>query len=142
MNEDARRTENLSRTEAEELLGTVSFGRIAFVRRGRPEVRTVNHVLDGGRVIIRTHPGADLIAAVETGAVVAYEADEIDPDRHVGWSVVATGPARVVSNPDEAARYRRWLASWAAGERDFVLMIEPAFVTGIRLLEPDARRPG
>ena len=39
--------------------------------------------------------------------VVAYEADTIDPATHLGWSVVATGYARLVTDPEEPARHRR-----------------------------------
>lgn len=29
--------------------------------------------------------------AVDDGVVVCYEADELDPVRHTGWSVIITG---------------------------------------------------
>lgn len=141
MNLEARQTAELSRAESLRLLGSVSFGRIAFTHRSRPTVRPVNHLLDDGKIIIRTHPGSDLGAEVDAGALVAYEADEIDPDLHLGWSVVATGRARAVSDPDQAGRYRERLPTWVRGERDLVLLIEPAFVTGIRLVEASPPHP-
>jgi len=49
---------------------------------------------------------------VEPDVVVAYEADEIDPIRHSGWSVVVTGRARTVTDPDRVARYEQLLQPW------------------------------
>jgi len=138
MSLEPRRTDDLSRTESLRLLSTVSFGRVAYTQRSLPTVRTVNHLMDGEAIIIRTSEWSELVSVVIDGAVVAYQADSIDPDRHLGWSVVARGPARGVSDADEAARYMARLASWAAGQRDFVIRIEPAFVSGIRLVTADA----
>ncbi|TXS78960.1 pyridoxamine 5'-phosphate oxidase family protein [Streptomyces sp. me109] len=82
----ALRRINLDRAEALRLLGSVSLGRIVFTRRAPPTVRPVNHVLDNGDIVIRTHEGAALTShaqpADSTGVVVAYEADAIDPDTH------------------------------------------------------------
>ncbi|MGC0342598.1 hypothetical protein RKD20_007632 [Streptomyces sp. SLBN-8D4] len=56
--EPCRRIE-LGSVEALRLLGSVSLGRIVFTRHALPTVRPVNHVLDGGDIVIRTqrpHP--------------------------------------------------------------------------------------
>jgi hypothetical protein len=75
--------------------------------------------------------------------VVAYEADTIDPDSHVGWSVVVTGVARLVREPELVARYQRMLRPWVAGEMDYVIRISPEMVSGFRLDgAPDAGMPG
>src|SRR6266704_6915254 len=47
--------------------------------------------------------------AAEDGAVVCYEADELDPVRHTGWSVIATGMARLVRDPAAVTRYEQLL---------------------------------
>jgi hypothetical protein len=93
--------------------------------------------MDAEAIIIRTNQWSELVSVVAEGAVVAYEADNIDLERHVGWSVVVRGPARPVSDVDEASRYKERLSSWAAGERDFVIRIEPVFVNGLRLVETE-----
>ncbi|MDW8804326.1 pyridoxamine 5'-phosphate oxidase family protein, partial [Streptomyces scabiei] len=73
----ARRSVDLDSDEALRLLGTVSFGRIVFTRHALPTVRPVNHVLDRGEIVIRTHEGTALTAraqeADDRGVVVAYE---------------------------------------------------------------------
>lgn len=135
MQPDSRRIDQVPRAEALRLLGSVSFGRIAFLRRGQPTIRLVNHLLDGGSIIIRTDEWSDLALEAGAGPVVAYEADEVDPELHVGWSVAVRGHARVVTEPDAANRYLDRLTTWAPGRRDFVVRIDPAFVTGIKLAE-------
>ncbi len=139
MSDEPRQMEELSRAESLRLLGTVAFGRVGFTIRGLQAIRPVNHLMDGERVIIRTREWSDLMAiASGQGATVAYEGDDIDTDRHVGWSVIVRGPVRVVSEADEAARYMERLSSWAPGRRDNILFIQPEFVSGIRLVEPAA----
>ncbi|MFJ3714797.1 pyridoxamine 5'-phosphate oxidase family protein [Streptomyces sp. NPDC090057] len=132
-----RRTIELDRDEALRLLGSVPFGRIVFTRHALPTVRPVNHVLDGGDIVIRTHDGAALTAhardADGTGVVVAYEADVIDPDTRLGWSVVATGYARLVTEPAELARYQELLVPWIGHTMDHAVRISPDLVTGVRL---------
>jgi nitroimidazol reductase NimA-like FMN-containing flavoprotein (pyridoxamine 5'-phosphate oxidase superfamily) len=139
MTGEPRQMEELSRAESLRLLSTVSFGRVGFTIRGLQAIRPVNHLMEGGRVIIRTREWSDLVAvAGGGGATVAYQADEIDPDLHLGWSVIVRGRVQAVSDADEAARYRERLSTWAAGQRDHVLFIEPEFVSGIRLVEATA----
>jgi nitroimidazol reductase NimA-like FMN-containing flavoprotein (pyridoxamine 5'-phosphate oxidase superfamily) len=136
MNDERRLTE-LTRDEAMRLLATVSLGRVVFTERALPAVRPVNHLVDESGVIIRSHVGSAIVAIAgrTEGAVVAYEADEIDPSSHVGWSVVVTGVARLVSDQIEVARYEQMLRPWLAGNMEYVIRIIPELVTGFRLDE-------
>ncbi|QTD96424.1 pyridoxamine 5'-phosphate oxidase family protein [Streptomyces cyanogenus] len=136
----ARRRIDLDHAEALRLLGSVSLGRIVFTRQALPAVRPVNHVLDRGDIVILTHEGTALASHAQqsdgTGVVVAYEADAIDPDTHLGWSVVVTGYARPVSDPLELAGVRALLQPWAPMEgRDQAVRIHPELVTGVLLTE-------
>ncbi|ANP56661.1 pyridoxamine 5'-phosphate oxidase family protein [Streptomyces griseochromogenes] len=129
---------DLDRTEALRLLGSVSMGRIVFTRQALPTVRPVNHVLDGGDIVIRTPEGSSLTSRTQqgddSGVVVAYEADAIDPDTHLGWSVVATGYARLVTDPGELIRIRALLKPWAAcPTTDHAVRIRPDLITGVLL---------
>lgn len=121
----------LSRTQSLRLLAGVALGRVVFTERALPAIRPVNHLVDNGMIIIRTHLGAAVLGAV--GMVVAYEADEIDPLAHTGWSVIVTGLARQVQDPDDLGRYERALRPWVDGEKDQVIAIEPEIVTGYLL---------
>jgi nitroimidazol reductase NimA-like FMN-containing flavoprotein (pyridoxamine 5'-phosphate oxidase superfamily) len=117
------------------LLRGASVGRVVFTMGALPAIRPVNHLVDGQSIIIRSHLGSAIAGrASRDGAVVCYEADEIDPDRHTGWSVVATGLARLIRDPGSAGRYKEELEPWAAGVMDQVIAITPQTITGIRLV--------
>ncbi|WP_433454588.1 pyridoxamine 5'-phosphate oxidase family protein [Streptomyces sp. CA-142005] len=139
-----RRSVELDSDEALRLLGSVSFGRVVFTRQALPTVRPVNHLLDGGDIVIRTHEGAALTShtrqAGAPGVVVAYEADTIDPHTHLGWSVVVTGYAHLVTDPHELARYQALLHPWVNQTMDYAVRIRPDLITGVRLTA--AEEPG
>ncbi|MFE1173480.1 pyridoxamine 5'-phosphate oxidase family protein [Streptomyces sp. NPDC058773] len=132
-----RHTVPLAREEALRLLGSVSLGRIVFSQDALPAIRPVNHLVDRGEVVIRTHGGAAIAAVTREagteGVVVAYEADAIDPVTHLGWSVVVTGYCRLVTDPRDLAHYREVLHPWTDGQREHALRVRPVLVTGIRL---------
>ncbi|WP_434091472.1 pyridoxamine 5'-phosphate oxidase family protein [Streptomyces bluensis] len=136
-----RQSIELDSDEALRLLGSVSLGRIVFTLHALPTIRPVNHVLDDGDIVIRTHEGAALTSyARQTdgpGVVVAYEADAIDPDTHLGWSVVVTGYAHLVTDPQDLARYQDLLHPWVKQTMDYAVRIRPDLVTGIRLAVTD-----
>jgi hypothetical protein len=137
-----RRSVGLDGDEALRLLGSVSVGRIVFTRHALPTIRPVNHLLDNGDIVIRTHEGAALTSRTrksdDAGVVVAYEADDIDPDTHLGWSVVVTGYARLVTDPHELVRYRALLHPWVQDQTmDHAVRIHPDLVTGVRLIAAD-----
>lgn len=54
--------------------------------------------------------------------------------RHTGWSVIATGLARLVPRPEDVARYTAAIEPWIAGAMDQVVAIEPEFISGLRLV--------
>lgn len=141
-----RRSVELDSDEALRLLGSVSLGRVVFTRHALPAVRPVNHVLDGGDIVIRTHEGAALAGrageADGQGVVVAYEADAIDPVTHLGWSVVVTGYARLVTDAAELSRYRGLLDPWVKQSMDYAVRIRPDLVTGVRLTAADEAGSG
>ncbi|PPJ31023.1 pyridoxamine 5'-phosphate oxidase family protein [Nocardia nova] len=135
----------LERAEAMRLLAGIAYGRVVFTRDALPAIRPVNHFVEAdGRVVVRTRLTSRLTSAIraDPGVVVAYEADEIDPGTRTGWSVVVTGLARPVADPNRVARYERLLPPWIAAAMDTVVEIEPTIVTGIRLVgAPDTPGP-
>ncbi|WSM03966.1 pyridoxamine 5'-phosphate oxidase family protein [Streptomyces sp. NBC_01716] len=139
-----RHMEALERADALSLLRSVSLGRLVFTESALPAIRPLNHLLDGEDIIIRLGDGSALASlkapSDPPGAVVAYEADVIDPVRHVGWSVVVTGYARLVDDPADLERYRDLLRPWVARTMTDVLRIRPELITGFRLT-PAAGHP-
>jgi nitroimidazol reductase NimA-like FMN-containing flavoprotein (pyridoxamine 5'-phosphate oxidase superfamily) len=128
----------LDQAEAMALLAGVEYGRVVFTDRALPAIRPVNHVIDGGDVIIRTRLAAAVSQTVagRTGTVVAYQADQIDPARRLGWSVVVTGYANPVVEPEEIARLERALTPWVDMTMDTIIRIHPEIISGFRLVEP------
>jgi uncharacterized protein len=125
----------LERYECLRLLAEVPVGRIVYTRRALPAVLPVNFSLDGdGAVVLRTSAASELVRAID-GAVVAFEADDVDVARHSGWSVVVTGPATVVTDPAEHERLARTgPVSWLPAPREVFVRIEPELVTGRELV--------
>ena len=83
--------------------------------------------------MIRTGSSGKLAAAAR-GAVVAFEADQLDLAGQTGWSVTAIGPSTEVTDPGELARLRTiGLKSWAPGERDHFIRISPVMLNGRHL---------
>ncbi|WP_405496228.1 pyridoxamine 5'-phosphate oxidase family protein [Nocardia sp. NBC_00511] len=133
-----RATVELPREESLRLLAGVSYGRVVFTRNALPAVRPLNHLLDeDGTIVVRTSLSSRLTSTVrrQPGVVVAYEADDIDPARQLGWSVVVIGIARPVTEPERIARYREQLRPWVEGPMDSIVAIEPTLVTGVRFVE-------
>ncbi|MBF6249369.1 pyridoxamine 5'-phosphate oxidase family protein [Nocardia farcinica] len=131
----ARTMLEIGRGEAMALLARMPFGRIVFTRDALPAIRPVNHLVDGQSIVVRTGATTGLAASVRArgSVVVAYEADEIDPVRGLGWSVVVTGCARPVTDPDLLAGYSARLRSWVDPAPDEVVAIEATLVHGVRL---------
>jgi nitroimidazol reductase NimA-like FMN-containing flavoprotein (pyridoxamine 5'-phosphate oxidase superfamily) len=131
---EPREAVELTAAESWRLLAGVSLGRIVFTQHAMPAIRPVNHLVDDETVIIRSHLGAAIVGrAAGDGTVVCYEADDIDPVRHTGWSVIVTGMARLVRDPAAVSRYQQLLQPWADGQMDYVIAIEPQLITGLRL---------
>lgn len=135
-----RRLEALPRAESLRLLSTVSLGRLVFTHLALPAIRPVNHAVAGEQVIIRAYLGTAISTAVRdrSGTVVAYEADLIDPDTHLGWSVIVVGRATRLTDPAKAAPYRELLRPWVDGGADDLIAIQADMVDGFRLVETPA----
>lgn len=123
----------LTRDECLQLMASVSVGRIIYTRQALPAVELVNFALDDGDIVIRTgHSGK--LAAATRGAVVAFEADSLDPARQAGWSVTVVGQSQAVTDAAEISRLAQLgLTSWAPGERDHYIRISPGILSGRRL---------
>jgi len=137
--DEQRQMRALTREMAMDRLGSVQLGRVVFTSRALPAIRPVSHLVDGGDIVIRSHEGPAIVTAANAGrsAVVAYEADQIDPVTHLGWSVIVTGLARLVEDPLEIARYQDALRPWGTRETDQVIRIRAEFVTGFELVASD-----
>jgi uncharacterized protein len=127
---DRNGLEVLDRAECIRLLRTVPLGRIGITTGALPTILPINFRVDGDRILFRTGVGTKLDAATR-GAVVAFEADAIDPMYHSGWSVVVTGIAREVADSDDRATYTT--PRWAPGQSERLVEVSIDEISGRRL---------
>ncbi|MFE7529350.1 pyridoxamine 5'-phosphate oxidase family protein [Kitasatospora sp. NPDC057542] len=127
------------------LLAGSSVGRVVYTVGALPAVRPVPYRIGGdGSVLVRAAAHSELVRAV-SGALVAFEAGEIDEADGTGWSVTVLGRADVRELPTEEVPPAR--EDRSAGEdpsvpavrppRQVSIRIRPELVTG--LLLPDTR---
>ncbi|WP_340681383.1 pyridoxamine 5'-phosphate oxidase family protein [Amycolatopsis coloradensis] len=133
---DRQQLEVLDREQCLALLRTVRVGRLVFVEDALPAVQPVNFRLKRDHVVIRVAGGAKLAAATGN-TVVAFQADELDPELRTGWSVTVVGHANLITDVTELVDVSgTWLAPWVDGRRDHFVRIEVEKVTGRRLHAP------
>lgn len=93
------RLRSLAPEECRTLLSTHGVGRVAMsASDGRPVVVPVNYEMVDDAIVFRTAP--DSVAAPAAGTEVAFEVDHVDDAMSQGWSVLAVGPASVVTKPE------------------------------------------
>ena len=124
--------------ECRTLLSTHGVGRVAVsASDGRPAVVPVNYDVIDDAIVFRTAPDSTPAAAV--GTEVAFEVDHMDEALSQGWSVLAVGPASVVTEPDTVRRLTEHAHTtpWPGGEREIWVSIRPARLTGRRITPAD-----
>lgn len=107
-------------------------------RQGGPGVLPVNYTLHDGAIVFCTAEQSPLDEDLRTGIEgaeykVAFEIDDIDPARRLGWSVLIQGPAHHVTAAEREAALEAGVAAWAPGERELFVRIVPSRITGRRI---------
>src|SRR4051794_33129614 len=133
--------EILDEDECRELLATVPLGRLVFTQGGLPAVRLVHSLLDDDTIVFAP-PDGDKHRAAERGDVVAFEVDDVDSERHLGWTVTAVGHLSVVS-PQEALYLAPTLPlrPWAPHSDRYLIRLGIESLSGRRLLAWAQRPP-
>lgn len=115
-----------------DLLRKVSVGRLAVWAEDHPDIFPLNYAVDHGTVVFRTGDGTKLDLALGT-APVALEADGVDANAGVAWSVVVKGNAETIRATEEVLdTVGLLLFPWHAGRKDHFVRIVPTTVTGRR----------
>ncbi len=128
--------EVLNRRQCLDLLQTVRVGRLVFTEDGLPAVQPVNFGLWRDDLVIRVAGGAKLAAAAHN-VVVAFEADELDPDLRSGWDVTVVGHAQQITDVDELVEVAgTFVQPWVDGRRDHFVRIRSEKMTGRRFRDP------
>ena len=127
--------ETLTREQCEAHLGAGGVGRLVFNGERGPVALPVNFESTGGDIIISTD--VDKASLLETQPVVGFEVDRVDDALSEGWSVLVSGTARRVDDPDEVLRLSSLdLEAWAGGDRHALICITPTSVTGRVIVHP------
>lgn len=131
---DRNGLEVLEHDECLRLLATARLGRVGITVGALPVVLPVNFRLVGDRIVFRTSVGTKLDAATKN-AIVAFEVDDVEPFSHSGWSVVAIGQVREVTEPAELATLATaMIPRWAPTLQDRTVEISTEMISGRRLV--------
>lgn len=130
---------HLTETECWEKVGARGVGRIAVPAEPSPVVVPVNYTVDARTFVYRTAPHG--VAAVPHGSPLSFQVDRIDDRTREGWSVLVTGTAEHLTDPDTIRRLedRSGAEPWAGGSRPLWIRIRPEGITGRRIgtIAPD-----
>ncbi|MFD8722973.1 pyridoxamine 5'-phosphate oxidase family protein [Streptomyces sp. NPDC059629] len=121
----------VSGEEAQWLPDGSTLGRLVYAQRDLTVIRPARHVGEYGRMVVRAPDPA-------VPATAAYHVDDIRTVAGAGWTVTVSGPAEVITDPDEAAHCHRTLAGWTHGLHDTLLRLHPKTVAGFRLAPAEA----
>ncbi|MCV7300572.1 pyridoxamine 5'-phosphate oxidase family protein [Mycobacterium barrassiae] len=125
----------LNRRQCLDLLQQVRVGRLVFTEDALPAVQPVNFRLWHDDIVIRVAGGPKLDAATDN-QVVAFEADELDPDLRTGWSVTVVGHAQRITDVDDLVQVSgTFVEPWVEGRRDHFVRIRTEKITGRRFRE-------
>jgi uncharacterized protein len=120
----------LSRSECEKLLAEHSVGRVGLSAPSGPQILPVTYAYYGKTVVFRTSPYG-VLSSLERHRRVAFEIDDIDEERHSGWSVLVLGSAeRVTQRYTLSTLWEEGPVPWASGTRNLFIVITPDSITG------------
>jgi nitroimidazol reductase NimA-like FMN-containing flavoprotein (pyridoxamine 5'-phosphate oxidase superfamily) len=125
---------DLNRDECVRMLRAGVAGRVALTTPTGPHIVPVNYTIIDDATVLRTTPYS-ILGTYGRGTMLAFEIDHFDVEHRHGWSVVARGRAQLVDDAAELEEINRvWPARpWARGQRNLVLRIPWAEVSGRRL---------
>ncbi|MGK2867251.1 MAG: pyridoxamine 5'-phosphate oxidase family protein [Mycobacterium sp.] len=120
----------LNRRQCLDRLAQVRVGRLVFTEDALPAIQPVNFRVWRDDVVIRVAGGAKLEAAT-AHQVVAFEADELDPDLRSGWNVTVVGHAEPITAIDDlVAVAGTFIEPWVQGRREHFIRIRTDRMTG------------
>jgi hypothetical protein len=113
--------ESLDDDACRSLLGSARIGRLGYTRGALPAIAPVPFVVHAGEVVIPSRSCSPLVSGT-SGAVVAFQADSLDPATCTGWTVTVVGASRSVTAPAEVAALDAlpWPAPVALPDRCYI----------------------
>lgn len=122
----------LDRPQCLDLLRGAPIGRVVLSVACIPVALPVNLSMLDEDIVFSTDTGAKLTAAIE-GQVVSVEVDDFDLMYRTGWSVLATGIAQLVTEPEDIEWAKARLQAWAPGSHPFLVRVPSTRISGRRL---------
>ena len=120
------------------LLEGVPVGRLVVVMAGEPDVFPVNFAVDDRGLVVRTDIGMKFFAAEQRGRA-ALEVDHWDAE--TGFTVVARGTLRVLTDPAERAHAESLDPHpWLDTPKAHLIRLDVEEITGRRFTLNDAAR--
>ncbi|MYS79175.1 pyridoxamine 5'-phosphate oxidase family protein [Embleya scabrispora] len=129
MSKDLVTKRPLDRRETLEFMAGAQVGRVVVSEGALPAVHLVAFAFDGESVVFRA-PADSALAKAALNAVVAFQADHIDPTTRTGWTGTITGHASRVHAPAAVARLEHLLSEADDGANQAWFSITSEFVTG------------
>jgi hypothetical protein len=129
--------QTLTTEQCETHLSVGGVGRIVYSSGRGPVALPVNFEYTQGEVVFSTDDAK--AAAVEARNIVGFEVDRVDEAVSEGWSVIVTGQARLITDPEEHQRLASLdLVGWAGGNRHSLVAITPDEITGRVIIHESA----
>jgi nitroimidazol reductase NimA-like FMN-containing flavoprotein (pyridoxamine 5'-phosphate oxidase superfamily) len=139
MSSHTKTFEVLAEDECLRLLAAEPVGRMGFSAGALPVVMPINIAVDGQRIVFASEPGLKLDAA-RAGDVACIEVDGFDRFAHTGWSVLATGRLREITDPADRERAARLpVVPWAIPTAEHFVELSIELLSGRRVGIPTAR---
>lgn len=121
--------ESLTTAQCAVHLSAGGVGRIVYMTPRGPVALPVNFEFTEGQVVFSTDVAK--ASVLENAEVVGFEIDRVDEAMSEGWSVLATGRARRIDDPDEILKLSSFdLEAWAGGSRHALVGIRPVELSG------------
>ena len=128
--EVANKPKALSAEQCLALLCELTVGRIGWVEGdGDVTIIPVNFAVDSAAIVFRT---SEKIAArvLSAGAAAAFQADELEPAMHAGWSVLVHGHVEQVAEVADVARIHDMVQPWSGADLPVAMRLLPRRISG------------
>lgn len=122
----------IAESECRDLLAGGAVGRIAFNSTAGIQLLPLNYLYLGGNVYCRVDADS-ILGELAAGSVdVAFGVEYVDELVKEAWNVMVKGRIGAVTEAEEMAPllHQRKLESWALGDRQLYLRLEPVTITG------------
>lgn len=131
---DQRGSELLPLAECVRLLAKAAktglTGRLGISTQQAPIIQPVNFSYYDHRIVVRL--GSGHLVDIITGALVAFEVDQVDGDAQEAWSVLVRGLASPLEGPEREALAKDIPTPLVPRQGDMVFVIRLDVVTGRR----------